>query len=167
MRKTTVNRYVVVLCSATPIYLAAPSREPKGAITRVKDDACRFDTFDAAMEVSKRITGWGGAQRIEQIAVEVEDTRSTIATDDELFEIRDAATCAWNECADCDSETVRVRHTEDYLRSIGLKVGSEVRAGASCPATLYLADHLGNTAQLDWDPMQDSFDITEATCLAD
>ena len=160
------TRFIIALCPATPIYLAAPSRAPKGAITRVKDDACRFDTFEAAMEVAKDITGWGGAQRVEQIAVQVPDPQS-LATEDACDEVRDAATCAWNECADCDSVTVRVRHTEDYLRSIGLKVGSEVRAGASCPATLYLADHLGNTMQLDWDPMQDGFDITEATTAAD
>jgi len=86
---------------------------------------------------------------------------ASLVTEQERIEVRDAATCAWNECADCDSVTVRVRHTEDYLRSIGLKVGSEVRAGASCPATLYLTDHLGNLLTLEWDPMQDGFEIDE------
>ena len=165
MRKTTVNRYVVVLCSATPIYLAAPSREAKGAITRVKDDACMFDTFDAAMEVSKRITGWGGAQRIEQIAVEVEDTRSTIATDDDLYEIRDAATAAYTE-AEGDSYS-RACAVEGALRDLGLLCRTNGDLDGEGSVVVYVTDHLGNTAQFDWDPMQDGFDITEATCLAD
>lgn len=171
------TKFIIALCPATPIYLVkcdVPANRifsrhaatVSTETTRVKTDALVFDTFEAAMEVAKDITGWGGAQRVEQVAVQVPDPQS-LATEDDCDEVRDAATCAWNECADCDSVTVRVRHTEDYLRSIGLKVGSDVRAGASCPATLYLADHLGNTMQLDWDPMQDGFDITEATTAAD
>lgn len=159
------TKFIIALCPATRIYLAG-NLDIKGSATSVKADALVFDTFEAAMEVCKGITGWGGAQRVEEIAVQVPDPQS-LATEDDLDEVCAAATCAWNECADCDSVTVRVRHTEDYLRSIGLKVSAEVRAGASCPATLYLADHLGNTMQLDFDPMVDGFDITEATTAAD
>jgi len=186
------TRFIIALCPATPIYLTnlrmeSPWTNTAYRLSRllwdtssdsfrlsrlystssVKAEATCFDTFEAAMEVAKDVTGWGGAQRVEQVAVEIEDTRVTLDTPEARIEVRDAATCAWCECADCDPVTVRVRHTEDYLRSIGLKVGSDVRAGASCPASLYLADHLGNTAQFDWDPMQDGFDITEATCLAE
>lgn len=165
------TRFIIALCPATPIYLSTPhystQNAMQGAITRVKSEAFVFDTFEAAMEVAKGIVGWGGAQRVEQVAVEVPDTRQTLATEDDWHDVAAAASCAWDECSDCDSVPVRARHTEDYLRSIGLKVGSEVRAGASCPVTLYLADHLGNTLQLDFDPMVDGFDITEATCLAE
>lgn len=159
------TKFIIALCPATPIYLAAPSRAPKGAITRVKDDACRFDTFEAAMEVAKDITGWGGAQRVEQVAVEVEDTRSTIATDDDLYEIRDAATAAFTE-AEGDAYS-RACAVEGAMRDLGLKCRTNGNQSASSSVSVYLADHLGNTAQFDWDPMQDGFDITEATCLAD
>ena len=159
------TKFIIALCPATPIYLAAPSRAPKGAITRVKDDACRFDTFDAAMEVAKGITGWGGAQRVEQVAVEVEDTRSTIATDDDLYEIRDAATAAYTE-AEGDTYS-RACAVEGALRDLGLLCRTNGDPASSASVSVYVADHLGNTAQFDWDPMQDGFDITEATCLAE
>jgi hypothetical protein len=165
------TRFIIALCPATPRYLHADTANQFASegfyATADKAKARLFDTFEAAMDVAKNIKGWGGAQRVEQVAVEVEDTRQTLATEDDWHDVAAAASCAWDECSDCDSVTVRARHTEDYLRSIGLKVGVEVRAGASCPVTLYLADHLGNTLQLDFDPMVDGFDITEATCLAD
>lgn len=89
---------------------------------------------------------------------------ASLVTEQERIEVRDAATCAWNECADCDLVTVHMRHTQDYLRSIGLMVGADERPEASCTVTLYLADHLGNRLTLEWDPMQDGFEIDEATC---
>lgn len=160
-----VTKFIIALSPAARIFLTT-NLDPSESATSVKSDARVFDTFDAAMEVCKGITGWGGAERVEEIAVYVREPQS-LATEDDCNEVRDAATCAWDECSDCDSVTVRARHTEDYLRSIGLKVSAEVRAGASCPVTLYLADHLGNTLQLDFDPMVDGFDITEATCPAE
>lgn len=159
------TKFIIALSPAARIFLAG-NLDIKGSATSVKADALVFDTFEAAMDVAKDITGWGGAQRVEQIAVQVPDPQS-LATEDACDEVCAAATCAWLECDDCDSEAIHARHTEDYLRSIGLKVSAEVRAGASCPVTLYLADYLGNTMQLDWNPMVDGFDITEATTLAD
>lgn len=159
----TISRFVIALCPANKIYLASVDpvfREGMNlgqATVGVPALATQFDTFESAMDVAKGITGWGGAQRVEEIAVEVEDTRVTLDTPEARIEIRDAATCAWNECAECDSDAVRVRHTEDYLRSVGLKVGVDYRDGASCAVSLYLADHLGNLLNLDWDPMQDGF----------
>lgn len=160
------TRFIIVLCPATPIYLAAPSTAPKGAITRVKDDACRFDTFEAAMEVAQDITNWGGAQRVEQVAVDVPDTRSTIATDDDLFEIRDAATMAWTES---QSRTAfgRTSCVIKAMLDLGIDCAADHREGAASPVTIYLADYLGNTAQFDWDPMIDGFDITDATTPAE
>lgn len=166
------TRFIIALCPVTRIYLGnscndlAGHLDIKGCATTDQSRARVFYTFDAAMEVAKKVFGWGGAQRVEEIAVQVPDPQS-LATEDDWHDVAAAATCAWNECADCDSVTVSARHTEDYLRSIGLKVSAEVRAGASCPATLYLADYLGNTMQLDWNPMVDGFDITEATTAAD
>jgi hypothetical protein len=79
----TETKFIIALCPATPIYLVkqdvpASSMFSSSAATvateysRVKTDALVFDTFDAAMEVCRDIRGWGGAQRVEQIAVEVE-----------------------------------------------------------------------------------------------
>ena len=157
----TITRFVIALCPATPTYLHADTATAwliEGKYTTAdKSKARLFDTFDAAMKVAQDITGWGGAQRVEQVAVEVEDTRVTLDTPEARIEVRDAATCAWNECADCDCVTVHARHTEDYLRSVGLMVATIMRNGASCRVSINLADHLGNTLTLDWDPMQDGF----------
>lgn len=171
------TRFIIALCPATPIYLVKHeipgdrifSRVPATVATettRVKTEALAFETFDEAMTIAGDITGWGGAQRVEQVAVEVPDTRQTLATEDEIHEVCAAATCAWLECKDCTPSDAH-SHTEDILRSMGLKYGCEVREGASCFLTIHLADHLGNTLTLDWNPMVDGFDITEATCLSE
>jgi hypothetical protein len=79
----TETKYIIALCPATPIYLVKQdvpassmfSSSPAtiaAEYSRVKTDALVFDTFDAAMEVCRDMRGWGGAQRVEQIAVEVE-----------------------------------------------------------------------------------------------
>lgn len=175
------TRFIIALCPATPIYLVkcdVPANRifsrhaatVSTETTRVKGEALVFDTFEAAMEVAKDITGWGGAQRVEEIAVEVEDTRSTIATDDDLYEIRDAATMAWTESKSRGCVYGAFGHGSSVIKAmldLGLDCAAEHREGAESPVTIYLADHLGNTAQFDWDPMQDGFDITEATCLAE
>jgi hypothetical protein len=165
------TKFIVTLCPATPIYLTTSTYPSHGAVSqlfsrsRAKSEAFVFDTFEAAMEVCKNITGWGGAQRVEQVAVEVEDTRSTIATDDDLYEIRDAATAAYTE-AEGDTYS-RACAVEGALRDLGLLCRTNGDPASDAPISVYLADHLGNTAQFDWDPMQDGFDITEATCPAD
>ena len=103
--------------------------------------------------------------------VEARDVpRQTLATDDDLCEVRDAATLAYTESfngTDREPELKASAAVVQAIQDLGLTGCVEVRPGASCPLTVYIADHLGNTAQLDWDPMQDGFDIPEATCLAD
>jgi hypothetical protein len=146
------TRYIVTVCPATPIFYATA----KGGITRVKSEACMFDTFEAAMEVASSIKGWGGAARVEQVAVE--DTRALLDTAKARIEARNAATCAWHECADCDTVAVRARHAQDTLIAMGLRVGAFVDASASCPVSLAVADHLGNLLDLEFDPMVDGFD---------
>lgn len=161
------TRFIIALCPATPIYLVKFDVPAKRIFsrhaatistetTRVKTDALVFDTFEAAMEVAQDITGWGGAQRVEQVAVEVEDTRSTLDTPEARIEVRDAATAAWVE-ADGVSLYSRAAAVESAMSALGFKVGRIVRLGASCAVTVNLADHLGNTLSLDWDPMQDGF----------
>lgn len=163
----TVSKFVIALCPATPIYLVKFDVPAKRIFsrhaatistetTRIKTDALVFDTFEAAMEVAQDITGWGGAQRVEQVAVEVEDTRSTLDTPEARIEVRDAATAAWVE-ADGVSLYSRAAAVESAMSALGFKVGRIVRLGASCAVTVNLADHLGNTLSLDWDPMQDGF----------
>lgn len=162
------TRFIIALCPATPIYLSTPHYSTQGAITRVKSEAFAFETFEAAMEVAQGIVGWGGAQRVEQVAVEVEDTRVTLDTPESRIEVRDNATAQYNAAIEAGyAERNAAEEVAKELRSLGIKVGVDYRDGASCPVTLYLADHLGNTLQLDFDPMVDGFDITEATCLAE
>lgn len=169
------TRFIIALCPSTPIYLASVDpihREGCGigqAVTNTRDSATQFQSFEAAMEVANFIKGWGGAQRVEQIAVEVPDTLSTIGTEDDLNEVRDFATAAtaagvWMQT---DSVDLAAAAVTQAMRDLGLTVSTEVRHGASSPLTVWIADHLGNTAQLDWDPMQDGFDVTESSCAAD
>lgn len=188
------TKFIIALCPATPIYLVkcdVPTNRifsrhaatVSTETTRVKTEALVFDTFEAAMEICKDITGWGGAQRVEQIAVEVPDTRQTLATEADLCEVRDLCTSEWWDCmddgsgADWESPRTSATRAEKWivkaLKDRGLKVSTENRAtendhdSPANPLTVYTADHLGNTAQFDFDPMQDGFDITEATCLAE
>ena len=164
----TITRFVIALCPATPIYLVKFDVPAKRIFsrhaatistetTRVKGEALVFDTFEAAMEVAQDITGWGGAQRVEQVAVEVEDTRSTLDNPEARIEVRDAATAAWVEAEEAGDLYSRAAAVESAMRALGLKVGRIVRPDASCAVTVNLADHLGNLLTLDWDPMQDGF----------
>ncbi len=64
----TVTKFVIAFCPATPCYLHSATGRFS---TSDKSKARVFDTFDAAMEVARTIHGWGGAQRVEEIEVEV------------------------------------------------------------------------------------------------
>lgn len=163
------TRFIIALCPTTPIYLVKFDVPAKRIFsrhaatistetTRVKTEALVFDTFEAAMEVAKDITGWGGAQRVEQVAVEVEDTRSTLDTPEARIEVRDNATAQYNAAREAGyAERNAAEEVAVELRSLGIKVGVDYRDGASCTVSLHLADHLGNLLTLDWDPMQDGF----------
>jgi len=166
------TRFIIALCPATPRYLHADTANQFASegfyATADKAKARLFDTFDAAMDVAKNIKGWGGAQRVEQIAVEVEDTRVTLDTPEARIEVRDNATAQYNAAIEAGyAERNAAEEVAVELRALGIKVGVDYRDGASCAVSLYLADHLGNTLQLDFDPMVDGCDITEATGLAD
>ncbi len=188
------TRFIIALCPATPRYLHADTANQFASegfyATADKAKARLFDTFDAAMDVAKNIKGWGGAQRVEQIAVEVEDTRVTLDTPEARIEVRDNATAQYNAAIEAGyAERNAAEEVAVELRALGIKVGVDYRDGASCAVSLYLADHLGNLLNLDWDPMQDGFSYekegddacdlaedeaqhedepdTEATCLAD
>jgi hypothetical protein len=157
------TRFIIALCPATQTYLASVDpvfREGMNlgqATVGVPTLATQFNTFEAAMDVARCITGWGGAQRVEEIAVEVEDTRSTLDTPEARIEVRDAATAAWVEAAEAGDLYSRTAAVESAMRALGLQVGRIVFPNASCFVTLYLADHLSNLLTLDWDPMQDGF----------
>jgi len=96
----TETKYIIALCPATPTYLvkqdvpanrmfSRSAATVAAETTRVKAEALVFDTFDAAMEVARDITGWGGAQRVEQIAVEVAPTIIVAARNPHDTEARD------------------------------------------------------------------------------
>jgi len=69
----TETKYIIALCPVTPCYLhrdTADAYRSEGKYgTADKSQARLFDTFDAAMQVANKIKGWGGAQRVEQVAV--------------------------------------------------------------------------------------------------
>lgn len=145
----TVTRYIVVLCPAAPWYLGNAN-----SVTMMLSDARVFDTFEDAQAEGNLRRAWY-AQRVEQIAVP--DTRQHLDTPEARLEVRDAATCAWHECADGDPVTVRISHVEQYLRSIGLTVGVSANPGASSPVLFLLTDPNGYALTLEWDAMQDGF----------
>jgi len=160
----TISKFVIALCPATPIYYDGPTNwQYSGGYWRIiyagtnKDDACRFDTFDAAVEVSRNITGWGG-RRVEEIAVEVEDDRVTLDTPEARIDVRDNATAQYSAAREAGyAERRAADEVANDLRGCGLKVAVVYRDGASCAVTLNLADHLGNLLDLDWDVGQDGF----------
>jgi len=164
-----VNKFIIALCPATPIYLTkqdVPSNRVLSlrASTIVVETSCNkaealvFDTFEAAMEVCKDIKGWGGAQRVEGIIVQVPDTRVTLDTPEARIEVRDNATAQYNAAIEAGyAERNAAEEVAKELRSLGIQVGVDFRDGASCTVSLYLADHLGNLLDLNWDPMQDGF----------
>lgn len=161
----TVTKFIIALCPATPVYYAIVTEQdlkdcPEAkdcdyATTSDKSQALAFDTFDAAMDVASRIGGWGGAQRVEQVAVEVEDTRVTLDTPEARIEVRDAATFAFAE-AEGDAYC-RACAVELAMRELGLRCRTNGDPASAASVSVYLADHLGNLLTLDWDPMQDGF----------
>jgi len=162
----TITRFVIALCPPRKVYLASIDpvfREGMNlgqATIGVPSKATQFNTFEAALDVAKCITGWGGAQRVEEIAVEVEDTRSTLDTPEARIEVRDAATAAYINADDGTQRDPAVNPAAavaQAMRELGLQVATIVRPSASCAVTVNLADHLGNLLTLDWDPMQDGF----------
>ena len=176
----TVTKFIVALCPATPIYLVKAD-VPANRIfsqhaatvatetTRVQAEALVFDTFDAAKEVADDITGWGGTQRVEQIAVQVAEPRdldgSDLNIDTNRIEARDAATFAWHEAVDAGKETVaeRIDHVLASMRDLGFgadrATGAKwLSAGVGSDDVITIEDPHGNWLTLYFDPGQDGFD---------
>lgn len=86
---------------------------------------------------------------------------ASLATEQERIEVRDAATAAWAEASDASDLYCRACAVESAMKELGLKCRTNGNWGASCFVSVYLADHLGNLLTLEWDPMQDGFEIDE------
>lgn len=80
------------------------------------------------------------------------------------LELRDAATCAWHECAEDDSPRVRARHVAQYLRSLGYLATVELRPRASSFVTVNAISPTGSgeVLALAWEPHIDGFDYEES-----
>jgi len=64
------SEFIVVLCPATPLYLAydwTPAQDLRTMATPIKGNAKRFLTFDEARDVSAVVRGWLGS-RVEDVA---------------------------------------------------------------------------------------------------
>jgi hypothetical protein len=145
----TVTKFIIAFCPATPCYLHSATGRFS---TSDKSKARVFDTFDAAMEVARTIHGWGGAQRVEQIAVEVPEVPS-LATPAGRIEARDAATFAFHEEADrLQDNDAGLLAAVQALRDLGY------RAADAGKTSISIADPEGNLLDLDWDPGVDGFD---------
>ena len=86
---------------------------------------------------------------------------ASFVTEQERIEVRDAATAAWAEASDASDLYCRACAVELAMKELGLKCRTNGNWGASCFVTVYLTDHLGNLLTLEWDPMQDGFEIDE------
>jgi len=142
----TINKFIIALCPATPIYLGG------GSVTSDRATARVFDTHDEAMAVITSVKGWAGASRVEQIAVEVPEVPS-LATPAARIEARDAATFAFHEEADrLQDNDAGLLAAVQALRDLGYRAASEDGD------TINVADPEGNLLDLDWDPNMDGFD---------
>lgn len=77
------------------------------------------------------------------------------------IECRDAATCAWHECADSDTPAIRLEHVAQTLRGMGFTVGIAPESDYTV-ATVFVTDRVGAGIRLEYDPMQDGFDYDAA-----
>jgi len=165
---TTTTRYIIALCPATPLYALSTTVPPtavlrtypstRAAATSDKSEALVFDTFDAAMEVCRDITGWGGAQRVEGIAVEV-PAPPTLESQETWDEIRDLATTVFHEAANAEQcNNAGLHRAAAEIRALGFRTAYQVRERASSFATLSIADADGRMLDLHWDPMTDGFE---------
>lgn len=162
----TVTRFIIALCPATPTYLhrdtADASRSEGGYATSDKAKARVFDTFDAAMDVSRVIKGWGGAQRVEEIAVEVPAAPS-LATPEGRIEIRDLATNTFHEVSNREQDNKSgFFAASSAISDLGFLVTTDFRSGASSSATITVTACNGSSLTLDWDPGVDGFDYDES-----
>lgn len=177
---STVTKFIVALCPATPIYLGCPDLLPiayantkdlpaypeYGLVTTARGKARVFDTFEEAQRVGESFKGWGGAQRVEQIAVEVPEPPS-LSTPAARIEARDAATSAWHDehenllaQEDSPREQDTLAAAATALSDLGYLVASQLyfdEGTRVCP-TLTVTACDGSTITLEWDAMIDGFD---------
>lgn len=173
--KKPVQKFVVALCPVTPRYYRALDHSlkcPRG--TTVKSEALIFDTYEEAKQLATNITGWGGAQRIEDLTVHVEV--ADLSTPKGRIEVRNACMDIW------ENEGGNRTHTPlgwESVRSTVTRVGAEIvrcmrlwglrcaienrgseDGGDSCAdfMSVYLSDTAGNVLSLCWDPMVDGLD---------
>lgn len=175
----TVTKFIVALAPAYPIYLACPKALPVraeivksdplqalvGLVTDRRDQAKVFDTFEAAQAEANTYTRWGGAQRVEEIAVEVAEPSASdgldLNIDTNRIEARDAATFAWHEAVDAGKATVaeRIDHVLVSMRDLGY--GADRVNDWTCAADIIIIeDPRGNWLTLSFDPGQDGFDYS-------
>jgi hypothetical protein len=136
----TVTKFVIALCPATPIFLVKTATVAT-KYSRDKSDALVFDTYEAAADVCRDITGWGGAQRVEEIEVEV---AAKGPTEDDLEDFTraylTAALWASVPLGEPDSES------DASLESLGYEVGNccpETKAKARADCEAFARDHYG------------------------
>jgi hypothetical protein len=170
-----ITKFIIALDPAAPCYALSFDVSPcdifrntaatRAVATPDRTKAHQFDTYEAAADVRRDITGWGGAQRVETIEVEVK--RPSLNDPATRIEARDIATNAWYEWAEigetdgpsCNrTEAARLAHVAGALRAEGYRVGVDIRNGASSFVTLNLCDPFGVCWTLDWEPSVDGFD---------
>jgi hypothetical protein len=177
-----ITKFIIALDPAAPCYALSFDVSPSDifrntAATRAvatpdRTKAHQFDTFEEARKVSKDITGWGGAQRVEEIAVQVAEPRdldgSDLNIDTNRIETRDAATFAWHEAVDAGKDTVaeRIDHVLASMRDLGF--GADRVNDWTCAADIItIADPHGNWLTLSFDPRQDGFDYPASVADAE
>jgi len=151
----TVTKFIIALDPARNQY--ALSFAARAVPTPERRDALRFDTYEAAADVCRDITGWGGAQRVEEIAVEV--NMPSLRDPATRIEARDIATSVFVEESNrLQDNDAGISAAAEALRAEGYRVGVDIRNGASSFATINLCDPFGVCLTLDWEPCAEGFD---------
>lgn len=173
-----VTKFVIALCPVAPRYLHADTANPtktEGVYATSDKAAARlFDTFEDAKQVAINIKGWGGAQRVEQIAVQIPDPpestqRKALASPAERLAVCALVSQVFHDTyTRCLEENppfgVHAASRKALAAAVQVligdyrRVGSVYRATASCFATITVQDHNGILMTLDWDPMSECFD---------
>jgi hypothetical protein len=173
-----IIKFIIVLDPAAPCYALSFDVSPSDifrntAATRAvatpdRTKALQFDTFEKAREVSKDITGWGGAQRVEPILVEFKAESAPdlglLCTGQGRIEARDAATAYWHEHAERveggDFTTSAERSAMARLHFVRASLALDFDAQVTADERIVITDEHGNTLTLEWDGRIDGFDYS-------
>ena len=151
-----LNQFIVTLSPAHNIYLVGTANGFR-SVTRIKAEAKRFDSFDAARTESSSAIGWPDS-RVEDVGPAYEAWQ-LLDTAELRLQACNAATEIWAELdRDSDDLLQMAAALQVGLQDLGYGCAYKCLPNASCFLSLRLTDKDGVSMDLDWDPNTDGFD---------